>query len=287
MRTNRRPLPAIVLLWLAIVHLARADVPLEVTLVSEVKSIQPGRPFHVGLHLRHGPAYHSYWKFPGIVGVPTSVQWKLPPGFQAGEIEWPEPEPVLMFKIKAQGFERDVVLPVKITPPKGLQTGGTIRLEGKTSWMSCARTCHPGFTDVALELPVKADEPVMDDRWSAAFAKERALQPRPSVAWKASAIESEQTITLTLVPSSPKARKISAAEAAKIIFFTEDGWIDSDRPQIIRYSDDGSITIKLTRSEIYLGKEAPTKLFGLLQLSGGWLADEKLTTLSIAPSITR
>ena len=266
---------------------ARADVPLEVTLVSEVRSVQPGRPFYVGLHLHHGPAYHSYWKFPGIVGVPTGVQWKLPPGFTAGDIEWPEPEPVLMFKIKAQGFERDVVLPVKITPPKGLQTGGTVRIQGKASWMSCARTCHPGFTDIALELPVKPGDPALDDKWHAALEKERGLRPRPSGAWKAAATEKGETVTLTVAPLSSNARKLGAEEAAKIIFFTEDGWIDSDKPQVISSAADGTITIKLTRSEIYLGKEPPRTLVGLLQLPGGWVTDGRITSMSVSPAIAR
>ena len=287
MRNNRLLFVAIGLSWAAFVPGSMADVPLEVSLVSEVTSIQPGRPFYVGLHLHHGPAYHSYWRFPGIVGVPTSVQWKLPPGFQAGEIEWPEPEPVLMFKIKAQGFERDVVLPVKITPPKGLQAGGTIRLQGKTSWMSCARTCHPGFTDVSLELPVKSLEPALDDKWHAAFEKERSLKPRKTLAWRTTAVEHGSDVTLTLAPASPKARTLSPAEAAKIIFFTEDGWIDSDKPQVISSAADGSITVKLTRSEIYLGKEPPRTLVGLVQAPEGWVDGEKLTSMSVSPEIER
>src|SRR6187551_155684 len=49
--------------------------PLSIELVSEVTSIQPGTPFYVGLHLKHQEHYHTYWKFPGIVGVPTDMAW--------------------------------------------------------------------------------------------------------------------------------------------------------------------------------------------------------------------
>ena len=267
--------------------ICRADTPLEVTLVSEVTSIQPGQPFYVGLHLHHGPASNTYRTFPEIVRVPTSVPWQLGRGFEAGEIEWPEPEPVLMFKIKAQGFERDVVLPVKITPPAGLKPGETVKLEGKTSWMSCARACHPGFTDVSLELPVRNEAPAFDGRWRAAFEKERSLAARKTDAWKASATENGQTVTLTLAPVMPGARKFTAAQAERIIFFTEDGWIDSDKPQIIERNAGGSITIKLTRSDIYLGKEPPRNLVGLVQQSDGWLSGEKLTSMLVAPELKR
>ena len=77
--------------------------PLSIDLISEVASIQPGTPFYVGLRLKHREHYHSYWKFPGIVGVPTDMVCSLPRGWKAGPLEWPEPERVIMIKIKAQG----------------------------------------------------------------------------------------------------------------------------------------------------------------------------------------
>jgi DsbC/DsbD-like thiol-disulfide interchange protein len=273
--------------FLLAASVSRAETPLEVKLVSEVTSIQPGKAFYVGLHLHHGPGYHSYWKFPGIVGVPTHIQWKLPAGFVAGEIEWPEPESVLMFKIKAQGFERDVLLPVKITPPSDLKVGEIVKLEGKASWMSCARTCHPGFGDVSLKLPVKSETPAFDDRLRAMFQQERERVARRTDAWKASAVESGQTVTLTLVPSSLSARKLTSEQAEKIIFFTEDGWIDSDKPQTVKLHDDASVTISMERSEVYLGKEPPRELIGIVQIPSGWCVDAELRSMPIAPVLER
>src|SRR4051812_17836004 len=111
--------------------------PLSIDLISEVASIQPGTPFYVGLHLKHQEHYHTYWKFPGIVGVPTHVEWKLPPGWKAGPIEWPAPERVMMFQIKAQGYHGEVLLPVKLTPPNGVEIGSKVTLVGKATWMCC------------------------------------------------------------------------------------------------------------------------------------------------------
>src|SRR5215218_2237101 len=104
--------------------------PLSIELVSEVTSIQPGTPFYVGLHLKHQEHYHTYWKFPGIVGVPSHMAWNLPAGWKADAIEWPAPERVMMFQIKAQGFHDEVLLPMKLTPPKNLEPGTRVTVGG-------------------------------------------------------------------------------------------------------------------------------------------------------------
>ena len=61
-------------------------------LVSEVATVKPGEPFWVGLRQTLRPKWHTYWKNPGDSGLPTTLQWTLPTGVQAGPIEWPTPK---------------------------------------------------------------------------------------------------------------------------------------------------------------------------------------------------
>src|SRR5262245_45587611 len=63
-----------------------------VELIGETTAIQPGGTVWVGLHQRIRPGWHTYWSNPGDSGEPTSIEWTLPAGFQAGAIEWPHPE---------------------------------------------------------------------------------------------------------------------------------------------------------------------------------------------------
>ena len=49
----------------------------DIQFASEVESIQPGVPFTMGLHVVPDKNYHTYWQYPGIVGLPTSVKWQL------------------------------------------------------------------------------------------------------------------------------------------------------------------------------------------------------------------
>lgn len=257
-----------------------------VRLVSEVKSIQAGTPFYLGLQLRHGEGYHTYWKFPGVVGVPTSINWYLPEGFTAGEIEWPAPERVFMHKIGAQGFERDVILPVKITPPAQL-TNVSVKIEGRSGWMSCAKRCHPGYTSVAIELPVRAAAPEPDAKLASLFAAERARVARSSDAWKATAVERGTNLVLTIRPTDSRARKISASEATNVVFFSTDGWVRSDVEHRAALSSDGALTFHLSVSDIYLGTNPPVLLHAILRNEAGWLAGETLDSLEVAPPIVR
>jgi thiol:disulfide interchange protein DsbD len=245
--------------------------PLQIALVSEVKAVQPGKPFYAGLHLKHKEGYHTYWKFPGIVGVPVSLVWSLPTGWKAGEIEWPEPEQVHMFQIRAQGYHGELVLPVRITPPSDLKPGTKVTLTGKASWMCCGRDCNPDFADLTLELPVAATEEV-DARWEPAFAKAREATPQPldANAWSATATrQGKNNVTLHLTAKNDAAQQ-HLASVKEVLFFTDDGYINADKDQVLRREGYDKLSLELTISGYYDGTKPPTHLLGLLQTPQGW-----------------
>lgn len=262
---------------------------LRVELVSEVTHVQPGTPFYVGLFIQHEPGFHTYWKQPGIVGVPTSLKWDLPRGWKGGELDYPEPERVLMFTLKAQGYERDVLLQARVTPPPKLEAGTSITLAGRAVWMCCAQSCHPGFKDVSLTLPVASAPPALDRRWHPVFEKERAARAQPSSAWTAQARQlSDAQVELRLTPASPAARPLDARLAQSVLFFTGDGWIDSDDPHVIEYdAASRGLRLLLPVSKGFRDQKPPRHLDGLLQLSGGWEKSGRPHTITVLPPLER
>ncbi|WP_395734305.1 protein-disulfide reductase DsbD domain-containing protein [Prosthecobacter sp.] len=268
-------------------HSASAQQGLKLQLVSEQSAIVPGQPFTVGLWLEHDRGSHTYWRFPGIVGVPTQMKWNLPRGWKAGELIHPEPERTLMFQIKAQGFDRDVMLRAEITPPANLKMGESITLSGLASWMCCGNTCHPGSMELSLTLPVVATAEV-NAKWHKLLDAERTRTEQTSDAWTASASEKGDAITLVLKPATAGARvSKSQREAERIIVFTEDGWVDSDKPQTILRDADGSLTITLIKADAYMGNKPPKTLRVILRNDEGWLQGGGLRCLQIAPRIVR
>lgn len=265
----------------------KAQTGLKLQLVSEPSAIIPGKPFTVGLWLDHDRGWHTYWRFPGIVGVPTQLKWSLPKGWKAGELIYPEPERTLMFQIKAQGFDRDVMLRTEITPPANLKIGEQVTLTGKAAWMCCGNSCHPDSMDLSLTLPV-AETAALNEKWHKLLNEERARAEQFSDAWTASASEKGETVTLTLKPATAEARLSKhQREADKIIVFTEDGWFDTDKPQIIQRQDDGSLVITLTKAETYLGGKPPKTLRVIVRNEDGWLQNGRLRCLKIEPRIAR
>ncbi len=266
---------------------AQAQTGLTVRLVAEQNAIVPGKPFTVGLYLQPDRGWHTYWRCPGIVGVPTRMEWKLPRGWKAGELVYPEPERTLMFNIKAQGYDRDVMLRTEITPPANLKIGEAVTLVGRASWMCCASSCHPGSMELSLTLPVAAEAEV-EKKWHRLLEAERARVEQRSDAWSATVREVGEKLTLRLSPTTTEARvSKNQREAEKIIVFTEDGWFDTDKPQIIQREEDGSLTITLIKADAYTEPKPPEKLRAIVRNEEGWLQGGKLRCLQILPRIVR
>lgn len=262
--------------------LALADAPMEIELVCEVKAVQPGRPFYVALSLKHGRGHHSYWKTPGIVGVPTNINWtSLPRGVTAGEIEWPAPERVDMFEYQAQGYKRDVLLPILITPSKSLRAGTNITLQGRAGWMSCSKQCNPGFKGLSITLPVSAEgEPHYDAKWQGLIQTERARVALNSGAWTLTVEPIGETGYVAVLTPGEGARAITERDLRKLIWFTDDGQVDTDQPQKIEWQD-GKVVFHLKRPE-YLPGGFKKSLAGILVREGGWNADGSVPVMRVA-----
>lgn len=242
-------------------HLRAAGVTLE--LVSGVQSIQPGEPFFVGLHLKHDPGYHTYWKNPGLAGVATQIEWDLPEGFQADPILWPAPEKVKMANLNTHGYEKDALLVIRITPPRSVP-GGRVRLTAKAVWMCCATSCHPGHGTLSVALPVSADAPEPTP-WQERIDAVWKAQPPPASGWKFTAVRDGGEILFRAVPEKP-----GTALPAEPQFFSEDGLVCSDPEQHWEMRE-GVAECRLTVSEFPPSDQS--RLRGLLRGRGGWNPD--------------
>ena len=145
------------------------------TVVAETKAIEAGKPFTVGVRFAIKPEWYIYWRFVGDIGQATSVEWTLPEGFKAGDLQWPLPN-----RHEAAGdflnyvYEHETLLFAEITPPAQMPAG-PVEIKAKVVWQVCNKEqCVPGNANVSLSLPVGKAEPDNADL----FTKWRAQIPK-------------------------------------------------------------------------------------------------------------
>ncbi|MBU6258509.1 MAG: protein-disulfide reductase, partial [Burkholderiales bacterium] len=132
-----------------------------------------GKPLWLGLKIDHQPHWHTYWKNPGDSGLPTTLTWTLPPGFSAGEIEWPTPRQLPIGPLLNYGYEGRLLLPVAVTVPAGF-SGDALDVKLHAEWLVCKDVCVPQSGDFALSVPAQAA--TASD--AALFAATQAALPR-------------------------------------------------------------------------------------------------------------
>ena len=232
-------------------------------LLADHARIAPGATLTAGLSLRHDPGYHTYWRSPGIVGLPTAIEWDLPAGVSAGPILWPGPELSKMGQITVWGYERDVVLltEIKIAPEFA---GKTIPLRAKVSWMACARRCHPGWIELQLEVPVGAAKLVPGaGALISAARKELPVGLPTGWSFEPERNREEEGDRVSAVLKGPR-----GFETRDIVFFCDDNQVNSELPQQIKSGPQGLLVMRFPVSEY--APEKATGLSGVLYHPGGW-----------------
>jgi thiol:disulfide interchange protein DsbD len=146
--------------------------------VGQPEAAAQKQPVWVGLQLTHKPEWHTYWKNAGDSGLPTTLEWTLPPGVIAGDIAWPLPKKIPIGNLANYGYEGTVLLPVPLTitpdfkPPL---TGNTLDVKLKASWLVCRQECIPEEGEFAIQIPLKGSTAIN----AAAFDAALKAQPRP------------------------------------------------------------------------------------------------------------
>lgn len=115
-----------------------------------------GETVLAGVHLKMEAGWHTYWKNPGEAGMATKIQWQLPQGVTAGDIQWPLPEKLPPAEVTTFGYGDEVVLLVPLKLASDVKPG-PLALSAKVSWLECKEQCIPGDTTVQATLEVGAE----------------------------------------------------------------------------------------------------------------------------------
>lgn len=131
-------------------------------LVLAADTVKPGDTVLAGVHLKMDGQWHTYWRNPGESGGATRIEWDLPPGISAGEIQWPVPERYLFSGLTTFVYHNEVVLLVSLTVAKDAAPGAK-ELKAKVDWLECEKLCLPAKQDVSATLIIGAETKVAAD----------------------------------------------------------------------------------------------------------------------------
>lgn len=200
--------------------------------------------------MEHEPHWHSYWLNAGT-GYATQLEWALPAGWRAGEIQWPTPTLIKDAEgiVTGHGYSDTLYLQVPITPPANAKPGENVTLKATASWLMCADHCIPAKQGVSLTLPMLSDAPRTDTQTQAAIAK--MPMPHDANGWQVAASQRQTSVTLHVAAPD----KIN-----ELHFYSEDEFIQYDEPQSVATTG-RQATLDLPLAE---DAEIPQRLVGIL-----------------------
>jgi len=142
--------------WVCLAAIAAHAAHTQARLILAADTTRPGDTVLAGVDLKMEPGWHTYWKNPGAAGMATKIEWQLPPGVTAGEIQWPLPEKLPPIEVTTYGYSDEVVLLVPLKLAADLKPG-PLDLKAKVSWLECKEACIPGSGDVEATLNIGTD----------------------------------------------------------------------------------------------------------------------------------
>ena len=139
--------------WFCLAAFTASAAHTQVRLILSASTARPGDTIWAGVDLKMEPDWHTYWKNPGVAGMATKIEWQLPPGVTAGDIQWPLPEKLPPAEVTTYGYDNEVVLLVPLKLAADLKPG-PLDLKAKVSWLECKEACIPGSAPVQVTLNI-------------------------------------------------------------------------------------------------------------------------------------
>jgi thiol:disulfide interchange protein DsbD len=148
--------------WICLAALTASAAHTQARLILSADTARPGDTVLAGVDLKMEPGWHTYWENPGAAGYATKIEWQLPPGVTAGDIQWPLPEKLPPVEVTTYGYDDEVVLLVPLKLAADLKPG-PLDLKAKVSWLECKAACIPGNGNVEATLNISDQTKVSAD----------------------------------------------------------------------------------------------------------------------------
>ncbi len=139
--------------------------------------VRPGEPLSLAIAFDPQPGWHGYWKNPGDAGYGLTLDWRLPKGWLAGELQYPVPQQLVIGGLMNHVYDGPYAVLVDVAVPLSAEVENTGSIAVDAQWLACTdKICVPEQAHLTLDLSRVAADPGFD-RWRAAIP---ALLDRPA-----------------------------------------------------------------------------------------------------------
>lgn len=241
------------LILILVTALAAADGQVTASLHLDHSAVAPGGNAMAILRLRPAPGWHIYWRNPGDSGLPTAVEWQLPPGVNVGDLRWPIPQRFADSGLVSFGYETELLLSATVTVAADAPAGATT-IGAEVSWLACLQSCIPGDAELGAALVI-ADAPVIDPEGTALATRADAGLPASETPWRCTAQVDGERLVIDLHPLD-----VETELPVELAFYPEtEGLVVLDAAQ--RWAPGPLPQLTIQRR---VGAELPAELRGLL-----------------------
>ncbi|MBS0597794.1 MAG: thioredoxin family protein [Burkholderiaceae bacterium] len=228
----------------------------------------------VGLQITHQPGWHTYWKNSGDSGLPTELQWTLPPGVMAGDIAWPLPRKIPIANLANYGYEGTVLLPVPLIVTPDYKPGPLVEsmdIGLKASWLVCRQECIPQEGEFALRLPLRSSTALDGPAFEAALKS----QPAELTGAQQAQVAGERLqVRITGLPDAVRGQALELFPETPNILLTAATRGDAPGPRTWTQRWDGAVwTADVPLSPDRAGSPAQMPLVLVADNGQGWRAD--------------
>lgn len=210
---------------------APAEKYVAVGMNADTDAVVPGETFRIGFMQIIHPGWHTYWINPGDSGAETRIDWTLPDGFIAGDIQWPIPDRVPYESLINFGFKDTAYFLVEFTAPTDLDTD-EVSFTAEMNWLVCSDICIPESGTYNLTLPVaETANPA-----NGYFFDSAEDQMPQNVNWKAHYRADQDETVFTLFPPADQVSALQDTELS--LFPVEWGLIRNNTDQQFTLEED-------------------------------------------------
>lgn len=189
----------------------------------------------LGVRIKLGPGWKTYWRSPGDSGLPPEFDWSKSKNLSQAELLWPAPRRTEILGVETIGYAREVIFPVKARVPS---SAASSHVSLDLAVYACSTLCVR--EDFKLNATI--------GRAASSGDQQRLIdQSRTRVPGTRS--ESLSIGSIQLRDGNPPQVEVTAR--SKVGFQAPDIFVESDPPVFgsrpgVRYDPDGTATFTVT-----------------------------------------